>query len=103
MKLETFKSSLAAEEPPAGVDRNLVALWHAARDDWASAHDLVQRLDGPRAAWVHAYLHRKEGDPSNAAHWYRRAGREPQLISLAAEWEKMVSDFLVAPEAASDR
>ena len=63
----------------------------------------MQRLDGPLAGWVHAYLHRKEGDPSNAAYWYRRAARDMSAVSVEAEWETIVSELLVSPEAASDR
>ena len=71
---------------PPGVADEVVALWHDARGDWERAHQTVQDLDTPAAAWVHAYLHRREGDQSNARYWYRLAGRVlRQDFSLEAE------------------
>jgi hypothetical protein len=64
----------------------LHALWHDAHGDWNRAHAIAQDIDSPDAAWVHAYLHRKEGDTSNADYWYRRAGQATFSGSLHAEW-----------------
>ena len=78
MDLEAFRESLARDQPPAGLDFALAGLWWDAKGDWTKAHESAQQDEGPRGAWVHAYLHRKEGDASNAAYWYRRADRTPR-------------------------
>ena len=94
MDLATLKSSLAAETPPAGLSPCLTALWLAARDNWDGAHKVVQEEKDEDAAWVHAYLHRVEGDLSNAGYWYRRAQREPATGALEAEWEEIAGALL---------
>lgn len=71
---DRFTESLKAAEPPSDFSTPLKALWHAAKDDWDTAHKLVQADESKEAAWVHAHLHRIEGDLDNAAYWYRRAG-----------------------------
>src|SRR5262245_52628083 len=68
----------------------LRALWHDARGDWQEAHRVAQDIDEPSGAWVHAYLHRKEGDAGNAAYWYRRAGKPVASDSLENEWRRIV-------------
>lgn len=75
MNLHDFRRSLTAEAPPAELSPALRALWHAGRDEWDKAHRIVQDDPGRDAAWVHAHLHRVEGDLANADYWYRRAGR----------------------------
>jgi hypothetical protein len=70
------------------------ALWWAARDDWDKAHRLVQDEDSREAAWVHAYLHRVEGDLSNAGYWYRRAGRPETKAALEDEWAEIAAALL---------
>jgi hypothetical protein len=72
----------------------LVALWHDARGDWDAAHTVAQDVPDPDGAWVHAYLHRKEGDLGNAAYWYRRAGKPAATGSLEEEWRQIVGAFL---------
>jgi hypothetical protein len=72
----------------------LQALWHDAQGDWEKAHTLVQDLTTKDAAWVHAYLHRKESDISNARYWYRRAGKAEFKGGLEQEWEEMVTTLL---------
>ena len=72
----------------------LLALWWDARGDWAKAHEVAQDVETADGAWVHAYLHRKEGDAGNAAYWYRRAGRAAAKGDLRAEWEAMVGEML---------
>lgn len=81
-------------ELPAGAGPLLEALWHEAHGDWTRAHEIVQALDTPQAAAVHAYLHRREGDPDNARYWYARAGRAPAGGPLDAEWEALAGGFL---------
>ena len=81
-----FARSLAQDEPPAGLPPALRALWHAARGDWNAAHAVVQAHEGtPACDWVHAHLHRIEGDAANAAYWYRRAARPVATGPLEAE------------------
>jgi hypothetical protein len=70
------------------------ALWHDATGDWDGAHRVAQDVETPEGAWVHAYLHRKEGDQSNAEYWYRRARIAPSVLTLDAEWEELVRRFL---------
>jgi hypothetical protein len=90
MDLEEFKSSLTQQSPPTGSSQALQALWWSAKGDWDKAHHLAQGQDDQVGAWVHAYLHRVEGDESNAGYWYRRAGKPHSTLALSAEWEQMV-------------
>ena len=91
MTLEEFQRS--GNEPP-GLTPALRALWHEARGQWEAAHQIAQEDDSRDAAWVHAYLHRKEGDVSNARYWYARAGRAAYLGSLEEEWRDIVRSLL---------
>jgi len=68
----------------------LTALWHDAHGDWTAAHDALQDDNSRDGAWVHAYLHRVEGDAFNAAYWYRRAGKPVCSVTLAEEWVQLV-------------
>jgi hypothetical protein len=72
----------------------LRALWHDARGEWAAAHQLAQDVDDADGAWVHAYLHRKEGDAGNAEYWYHRASQPVASDSLTAEWERIAAALL---------
>ena len=72
----------------------LKALWYAGKDEWDNAHKLIQDVEDKNAAWIHAYLHRKEGDIGNADYWYRRAGKFRSSLSLEEEWEEIVSALL---------
>ncbi|RMH76651.1 MAG: hypothetical protein D6681_21405 [Calditrichaeota bacterium] len=94
MTLEEFRASLAEDTPPAGLSLLLLALWQEAKGRWDEAHRLAQMDSSTDGARVHAYLHRKEGDLSNAAYWYSRAGRKPANLSLEEEWEQLVNEFL---------
>jgi hypothetical protein len=76
------------------LSRVLLALWWDGRGDWERAHEIAQDVPGKDGAWVHAYLHRKEGDLANAGYWYRRAGRSVATGDLRQEWEAMVSELL---------
>ena len=73
----------------------LLALWWDGQGDWVKAHEIAQEVPGADGAWVHAYLHRKEGDVGNAAYWYRRAGRPVAKGDLRSEWEAIVGEMLV--------
>ncbi len=81
-------------ETPDNLNIFCRALWQDARGDWNKAHDLVGDLSGPDAAWVHAYLHRKEGDLWNADYWYQRANRSRPAQNLQEEWTDLVQFFL---------
>jgi hypothetical protein len=96
MSFEEFRRGASGRtgEPPAGLPPPLLALWHEARGDWALAHACVQSDPGSAGAWVHAYLHRREGDASNAAYWYQRANRPAATGPLAAEWAEIARALL---------
>lgn len=94
MNLAEFEQSLEEEAPPAGLPPLLQALWHERRGDWARAHQIAQDVPGKDAAWVHAYLHRREGDPGNAAYWYRQAGRPVNRGDMDQEWRTIAEALL---------
>jgi hypothetical protein len=94
MTLQEFSQSLSSSTPPAALDDLLQALWYDAKDDWNKAHDLVQDLNSSESSWIHAYLHRKEGDLGNASYWYSRAGRSMPQLSLKKEWEEILMTLL---------
>ena len=94
MRWDEFQASLSRSSPPPGLDLALTALWWDARGDWDKAHECAQEQDDPAGAWVHAYLHRKEGDAANAGYWYRRAGKRPATVSLAEEWQEIARALL---------
>lgn len=86
MTLEQFRASLLQDEPPRNLSLALAGLWWDAKADWKRAHESAQQDEGPDGSWVHAYLHRKEGDSSNADYWYGRAHKAPCRNSLEQEW-----------------
>jgi len=94
MNLEQFRESLRSEGPPQGLSVALVGLWWDAKGNWTRAHQSAQQDEGPSGAWVHAYLHRKEGDSSNAAYWYQRAGKSAARSSLDDEWLEIAGSLL---------
>lgn len=94
MTLQEFKDSLNNDAPPADLTLTLRALWHAGKGDWKGSHDLLQNDASADGAWVHAYLHREEGDLSNARYWYNRAGRPESSKSLAEEWDEIATALL---------
>jgi hypothetical protein len=91
MNLSTFKESLSANEPPRNISVYLKSLWYDAKGDWDKAHQLIQDVDDKNASWIHAYLHRKEGDVANSGYWYSRAGKNRSSLSLEKEWEEIVT------------
>jgi len=94
MNREEFKASLVHDEPPNGLSAPLAALWWDAKGNWTHAHALVDGLETTDGMAVHAYLHRKEGDSSNAGYWYRRAGKNPSRLALQEEWLEIVKSLL---------
>jgi len=91
-----FKSSLLKPKPPAGLSPALTALWWAGKDEWDKAHAIVMDADNKDCAWVHAYLHRVEGDLPNARYWYAQAGQPAASGQLAAEWLAIVAALTTA-------
>jgi hypothetical protein len=94
MNFQSFVESIPGNEPPGKLSVYLNALWYDAKGDWHEAHSMIDHLHDETACWVHAYLHRKEGDFSNADYWYRRAGKKRPEISLQEEWDMIVKELL---------
>ena len=94
MSPEEFRASTKEEAPPSGLPSPLAALWWDAREDWARAHALVDELESTEAMAVHAYLHRKGGQTSNADYWYERAGRRFHRPTLDEEWQALIEGLL---------
>lgn len=93
--IDVFRSTLKSDTPPGDVGPALQALWWLGKDDWDRAHKVVQaHEDDGDCNWVHAHLHRQEGDLSNAGYWYRRAGHAMPTCSLKEEWDALASGFL---------
>jgi hypothetical protein len=90
MTFQEFKNSTNQSTPSANISQNLLALWQDAKGNWDEAHDIVQKTSGFEGDWIHAYLHRKEGDLSNASYWYNRIGKSRPNISLIQEWGELV-------------
>ncbi len=94
MTFREFRDSLQHDAPAPALGLALAGLWWDAKGDWTRAHESAQQDKGPAGSWVHAYLHRKEGDASNAGYWYQRAGRSPSAKSLEDEWQEIVAALL---------
>jgi hypothetical protein len=94
MTLDDFLQSLEAVGPPLELSPALAGLWWEAKGDWTRAHESAQQEKDVSGAWVHAYLHRKEGDQDNAAYWYRRAGKPVCREPLDAEWRSIAEELL---------
>ncbi len=94
MTPQEFRNSLKDTEPPASLSPLLLAVWWDAKGDWRRAHEIAQDEDSRDAAWVHAYLHRKEGDLSNAAYWYGQAGKPSAKTALEVEWLEIVGHLV---------
>jgi len=94
MDLAALKASLQDKAPPAGLAPLVEALWHEANGDWDRAHRIAQDIPDADGSWVHAYLHRVEGDLGNAGYWYRRAGKPRCEAPLKQEWDEIASALL---------
>jgi hypothetical protein len=104
MNIETFDAALLRDAPPAGWSGALQALWHQGKGEWDRAHQLAQVQNDAEGAWVHAHLHRAEGDLANADYWYRRAGKEPPTVSLDEEFAAIAAALLArVPEPGERR
>jgi hypothetical protein len=93
MTVEQFKSSLHSTIP-AGLSVYMESLWYDGKGDWEKSHTIIQDVEDENAAWIHAYLHRKEGDIWNADYWYGKAGKKRPSVSLDQEWENIVIDLI---------
>lgn len=94
MHYEEFIASMKKDQPPAEISEILKALWLDGKGDWESSHNVAQDIHDRNGSWIHAYLHRKEGDLSNARYWYSMAGQPESRLSLKEEWEELVRKFL---------
>ena len=93
MTFTEFKSSLS-DKVPVDISVYLVSLWYDGKGNWDKSHKIIQDVEDKNGAWIHAYLHRKEGDAGNADYWYKRAGKKRPDIALSEEWENLVKEFL---------
>jgi hypothetical protein len=91
MKRPAFAASLVKHRPPGDLSPALGALWWAAKGDWNAAHAIVMKHDDADCAWVHAHLHRVEGDIENAGYWYGQAGKRPATCALDDEREAIIA------------
>ena len=94
MTFDQFKQSLSKSSPPSDISKYLESLWYDAKGDWERSHTIIQDINDHNASWIHAYLHRKEGDTWNADYWYSRAGKTRPAITLEAEWEEIVRQMI---------
>ena len=97
MNIKDFEASARNDpSPPDGLPPALRALWLAKAGRWHESHDLCQDVPDPDGAWIHAYLHREEGDLGNAAYWYSRAGKQQPGpgVSLEQEWRELAAEFI---------
>ena len=94
MNLKDFRSTITSGRMPDQLSEALKAMWHDAAGDWDRAHDIAQEISGAEGSWIHAYLHRKEGDQSNASYWYHRAGQPVCNTSLDQEWADITTALL---------
>lgn len=94
MSYDDFIAGIQKDFPPEELSIYLSALWHDAKGNWDAAHKLIDSLEDKTACWVHAYLHRKEGDQWNANYWYKKAGKTMPSLSLKEEWDAIVKALL---------
>ena len=94
MKFDQFNATLSEELPPPGISLSLAALWYAGKGDWEQAHAIAQDIPTREGSWVHAWLHRQEGDEWNANYWYNRSGKTMPAVSLQEEWKVIVRALL---------
>ena len=94
MQFQFFQQSIKDTIPPANISVYLLAMWYDANNNWDKAHALVDSLNDATACWIHAYLHRKEGDIGNATYWYNKAAKKMPHFSLQQEWENIVKALL---------
>jgi hypothetical protein len=93
---ELSRSAAADSAPPSGISVEAKSLWYARAGKWDASHDLCQDVPGKAGSWIHAWLHRQEGDIGNAGYWYSRAGREmpSKGTSLEDEWLAIAKELV---------
>jgi hypothetical protein len=89
-----FQNTLDLDSPPTHWTEGLQSLWHDAKGDWVASHNIAQDMHSPLGSWIHAYLHRKEGDEWNAGYWYRQANRPFSSLSFEEELKEIVEFVL---------
>lgn len=92
MTYEEFHLHCANGTLPPDASQLQHALYQDFRGDWDTAHSIAQSIPSKQGSAVHAYLHRKEGDLSNANYWYRRASRAAGSGPLKDEWEALARE-----------
>lgn len=96
MTVDEFSQLIQQQERcPSSFPKALQALWYDKKGNWNQAHEIVQDASDADSAWVHAYLHRKQGDLNNARYWYRRSSQPESEAKLAEEWEQIAQQLLV--------
>ena len=101
MQLNEFMQSIKKNTPPEGLSESLKAMWYARKENWDKAHNIAQSISTELGSWIHAYLHRVEGDLSNADYWYKRAGKPPHSGSTEAEADEIIQYIFESPPSAS--
>ena len=96
MTYQEFQKICDKDVPPQELNKLLTAMWYDFRGDWDTAHSIAQDIPDSDGSWIHAYLHRKEGDQANASYWYSRAGKPKPNISLEKEREQITIFLLDA-------
>lgn len=94
MTLDEFLELVRGDEPTVSLSEPLRALWYDNKGDWDRAHQIAQGIHSPEGSWVHAYLHREEGDLWNARYWYEQADRPESKADLEAEWKEIAAALL---------
>ena len=89
-----FQQTLTSNVPPSEWPEALKAMWYDAKGDWEASHDIAQDMPDTVGSWIHAYLHRKEGDDWNGGYWYQQAGKNFPKISLEQEHQEIVAFLL---------
>lgn len=91
---DEFLQTLEIEVPHSNWPEALKSLWYDAKGNWVASHDIAQDMHNAMGSWIHAYLHRKEGDDFNAGYWYRQAGKTFPNSTLEEEHRKMVLSLI---------
>ena len=95
MTIDEFTQSIQTQANPSSfLPPALQALWYQKKENWHQAHQIVQNASDADSAWVHAYLHRQEGDIHNAQYWYKRSGKPESKIAISQEWEQIANELL---------
>lgn len=99
MILEEFKESIEKlQKCSTSLPLSLQSLWYEKKGNWDKAHDLLEDASDKDSAWVHAYLHRREGDLNNARYWYNRSGKPESKVSLDSEWDDIALQLIAKVE-----